>query len=612
MAVEKVIEIVARTEQAAKDIKDLFNDMVKQEKEALKQTEKLNESVDDIGKTSKDTQKGVQSITNGFKSMGLALKGLGIGLILSALSTLKDLLFKNQRVVDTFNTAFEALSIAFSDFFDFVIDNSGTVIDFFKGIFNDPLESIKSFGRLIKDNIIERFNSALEVAGFLGDALKKLFSGDFEGAWESAKEAGKEMVDVLTGVDGTVDKVADGFNTLIEKGSEYAKNVYEQAKANVELKNTAQLAAAEQARLVEIYDRQAEKLRQLRDDDTKSVADRIKYNEMLNDVLDKQEKAMISAADAQVAAAQATLATNNTIENQVALTDALANKEGVLAQIEGFRSEQLANRNSLLREQIELNNSISDAEKERRLEQLDFEASQEESELAKLDKMRERFELENEIIEEDIERKRELYAEGTQARVDAENEYLAAKQEINNALIANEQATSDETARIKQEEEDKKKFFSEQTEAAKIQLAGQTLNIIGELAGKGSAVAKGVAVAQTTIETYKSATSAYSAMSGIPIVGPALGAVAAGLAVASGLINVKKILSTKPIETKAPSASGGSVPSPPSFNLVQGTGANQIAEGINSQQQPVEAYVVSGNVTSQQALDRNASDTASI
>lgn len=57
--------------------------------------------------------------------------------------------------------------------------------------------------------------------------------------------------------------------------------------------------------------------------------------------------------------------------------------------------------------------------------------------------------------------------------------------------------------------------------------------------GKESALGKVAATAQATIDTYQSAVSAYKAMSGIPIVGPALGAVAAAAAVAAGLANIK-------------------------------------------------------------------------
>ena len=86
----------------------------------------------------------------------------------------------------------------------------------------------------------------------------------------------------------------------------------------------------------------------------------------------------------------------------------------------------------------------------------------------KLEKQRQALQLENQLIEEDIERKRELYLEGTQARVDAEVEYESRKQDINNALIDNERLMQEELNRIAQEgteiqiEEDEKKRQSQE------------------------------------------------------------------------------------------------------------------------------------------------------
>ena len=79
----------------------------------------------------------------------------------------------------------------------------------------------------------------------------------------------------------------------------------------------------------------------------------------------------------------------------------------------------------------------------------------------------------------------------------------------------------------------------------KLDLANSTFGSLAALLGKESAAGKAMAVAQATIDTYKSAVSAYGAMSNIPVVGPALGAVAAAAAVAAGMANVKKITATK-------------------------------------------------------------------
>jgi hypothetical protein len=69
----------------------------------------------------------------------------------------------------------------------------------------------------------------------------------------------------------------------------------------------------------------------------------------------------------------------------------------------------------------------------------------------------------------------------------------------------------------------------------------------------------------------------------------------------------------------APSAGGGgeggaaSAPAAPSFNVVGASSTNQLAQTIgNQQQQPIKAYVVANDVTTQQSLDRNIVSSASI
>lgn len=68
---------------------------------------------------------------------------------------------------------------------------------------------------------------------------------------------------------------------------------------------------------------------------------------------------------------------------------------------------------------------------------------------------------------------------------------------------------------------------------------------------KAQSIGKAAAIAQATIDTYKAATGAYAAMASIPYVGPALGAAAAGAAIAAGFANISAIRSAK--------ATGGNV-----------------------------------------------------
>jgi len=62
-------------------------------------------------------------------------------------------------------------------------------------------------------------------------------------------------------------------------------------------------------------------------------------------------------------------------------------------------------------------------------------------------------------------------------------------------------------------------------------------------------------------------------------------------------------------DTPQPQVSTGAMPRTPSFNMVGGSTGNQIAE---IGKKPVKAFVVSGEVTTAQQLERNAVSEASI
>ena len=579
MAIEKNIKINVDSKQANKNLEELGDTVVGVGKDA----EETNEDLKQIGSTSRASTPAVKGLGKSFNFLAGALKGLGIGIVIALVA----------KLAEIFGTSMETLSIVFSDLFETIFNGTEIAGKFMKDILENPLENIKAFGKAVKENIIERFESMLEVSGYLAKALSQLFEGDFVGAMDSVNEAGLEMVDVFTGVDDSVNKITVGIVNAVYAGEQYLKQTIKQASANVQLANSAQLAEAQQARLVEQYDRLAETQRQIRDNESKPIKERQEANDELLRVLEKQEEAMLKQAKLQVAYAQSQLDVNNNIENQVALTQALANEEGVLAQITGFKSEQDVNRIALMKEEIELNNSISDAERDRRIAQLEFQESQEEKDLQRLDKERLRLEEENKIILDDLERKRELYKEGTQARVDAEQEFLDKKQVIDNAVAVNSKATAEAEVQYRKDVKD-----------ASLQLASSTLGALGALAKEGSAVAKGVAVAQAIMNTYQGVTKALAETTDpTPTQSLRFGnAIAVGVV---GLANVAKILSTKPVESTAPSlAGGGSRPSAPSFNLVQGSATNQIAQSVQTGTRPTRAFVVSSDVTSQQSLDR--------
>ncbi len=634
--ITKIFEIITKTGKAEKDIENLSSEV-----DTLNTgLEKTNTEVGGLKKGGKafDTlKKGAKGVAGGFKMMGTALKAAGIGLALAAFGLLKQLFEENQKVVDTFNIAFEGLSIAFNDFFNFISSNIGAVTGFFKSIFDDPLGSVKALGQAIKDNIIERVKSALEVFGFLGKAMKKLFAGDFKGAIEEVNNAGAEFVDVLTGVDNSVEKATE----VIEKGvtalTEYTKSTIEQATANVELKKTAELAAVANQGLIEKYDLQAESLRQIRDDERKSIEDRKKANDELAVILEKQEKAMKVNANTQLQLAEVQLKKDaENVEALKAKEEALNELAAIEATVTGFRSEQLTNEAALEKEALELINSRLESEANLSIEQKRFNAEQIEDELKRLERLKE-----IDAEEKDLQLKRlqsviDSANAGTQAKIDAEIAYNETKQELEQQevlrakeiadakAVISKQITDDELANDeKQKQSDKDKAQQKiDNQNAILDATNSALSSIGQIADafagddeerakKAFNINKGLGIAQAIISTSQGIMNAYTN----PV--DVASGVAFAKSIAIGLAGAAQIATIATTQfqpsggggSTSPSTSteGGATTSPsqaPSFNVVGQSGFNQVA-GALGQQQPVQAFVVSGDVTTAQQLQNN-------
>lgn len=606
MAIEKKIDINVDSKDAEKGF-DKLADAIKELNQTFSKFQKTTEDgFDDVKDGAEKASKGVKKIGT---TLGNIAKGTGAIFLLSkAFEIFKGIAEKNQKVLDVFNTAFEVLSIAFNDFFNFIFDNAGGVVDTFKSIFNDPVQAIKDFGKSIYDGIIVRFNELVEVTGLIGKSFLKLIQGDFKGAFETIKEAGKETVDVFTGVDDSFDSTVEKVKEIGKSVVEYGKNTLKAAKENVNLANAAELAAAQQGLLVEKYDIQAEQLRQIRDEERNSIEERREANNKLLEVLAEQEKAMLSQADAQIRSAQAELDKNASIENQVALTEALANKQGVLAQIEGFRSEQKANDLALDREEIELTNSKLESESKLSIERKRFNAEQIDDELARLEALKQVDLLEQEQEALRLQAIVDNANAGTQAKVDAQivlDEFTEQSRQTN---LERDKEISD--AKIK---------LAEAEALAKSKTLGDTANALtqlGDIAGKETAAGKALSIASATINTYRGVSDALAAKTVTPFE-TALKFINAASILSSGIQNVKKIASVKIPAGYGGAVSsggaGGSVSQPPSFNVVGATETSQLAEAVGGQaQQPVQAYVVSNDVTTAQSLENNIVEGATL
>lgn len=322
--------------------------------------EKLNEGLEATGKTAEKSVGGVKKLGTSFGSL---VKSLGIiGLIVTAFEVLKEALQKNQKVMDAVNIATTALGIVFNDLFNFISKNLTPAVEAITNAFADLPGTFDRIKDAIVNNLEVRFNALIDTFGLLGDAIKKVFSGDFTGALEDAKDAGKELVDVYTGVENTVDKVVDGVDALVDATIAYTNSVIDNSKAIIFNKQQAELLELQQTRIREQSDRDAERQRQIRDDFTQSFADRIAANEELGRILEEQEireKKTITDRIAALQQEQNQLGSNFERRKEIfALNTELI---AVEAQQEGFRSEQQVNRINLIKEEEDAKIAIRDA-----------------------------------------------------------------------------------------------------------------------------------------------------------------------------------------------------------------------------------------------------------
>ena len=443
-----IVDLKVNTGSSAEDVKE------------------VKEEIKGVGDESVKTTKKVDDAKGAFGSLGSSIKALaGAGIILKIFEKFGEILSGNSKITKILAVATEALSIVVGDLVDFISDN----VDVIGDIFKNPLEFVDKLGQAIKENLIERFNSALEVAGFLGEALLKVFKGDFAGAMDAAKEASKELADVITGVEDTTGKVAKIGNAI----GDYATKVGKAALKNVELANTAELAAERLQGLIEKADRDAEKQRQIRDDVSKSISERIAANEQLGKVLDESQKNQLAQGGLLVQAAENNLKKDRTsIEFQKAKIQAENQLAAIKAQAAGFESEQLVNRTALLLEQQNLDktriqnvNSLFIAQKKANADLIidDLEKAK-----VKKDILLEEQTIEIKRLEENVA----LYKEGTQAKVDAENELALKKQEINNNL-----ALADiEIQKIQLERQAEDLEFIQSSELAKFDLKRKAID----------------------------------------------------------------------------------------------------------------------------------------
>ena len=556
----------------------------------------------------------INKLKGATQSWGAALKATGIGLVVALVGNLVAAFAETEGSMKKL----EPVTIAFEKIFGGIVEAMTPVLDALIELAISIMPQVTKVFRIAYSAMAAFFQSLGKIASAIGH----IFKGEWAEAWSDAKSS-------VTDFSKNYDTATENF----DKG--YAKTTKTQKKHAKDMTDAAEKARQEALKAIEA-----------------------RYK-LLNAELEMNKARELSAAETEEAKAK--------IEQEYALkSNALKNKElnekkalfkKESDEYKGYTSEQIDADRELLNKQTEYKDNerkkaeehhkaIIEAEKKYNQEKADIQAQ---SDTEKLDAWLLQQAKEIELLAKNEQEKQRLLIaldDDYQAKLNVINEKKKQDKLLSQAQadmdLANSQslsfadrlkAVSDRESLItsihfenekaktdfEKQNSDARKAIAEEEKQAKIKSLASyadSLAQIGNLLGESTDAGKAAAIASTTISTYLAAQQAYTSqlVPGDPT-SPFRAALAAGVAVASGLMNVQKILDVQ--TPGGGGGAGGAAPSAPQyqapqFNVVGNSGINQIAQTMGQEQPPIKAYVVSSDVTTQQALDRNIVKSATL
>ncbi|MDG3582048.1 hypothetical protein [Galbibacter pacificus] len=645
MAIKKTIDIDVNTKNAQKNVDDLGNSIDKTSKKAKGSLDGVTNAADNFtgglitkGKNLIGTLGGV---AKGFKGIGVAIAASGIGLLVTVIASVVAAFKSSEEGQNKFAKLMGVIGSVVGNLMDVLSDFGEVVIDSIENpqkAWEDFKTALETGYEFIKGQVIDRFKANWTIltkgveAGILSMRIKW---NEFTGDAEEAEQLKTELKEVQTEIEKSVDvinkrnqEIVNGFNAAIDKVKEFAAEVEADAKRAAEIANIRAAADKQERDLLVARARASRDVADLRakavEKEKYDVGERIKFLEQaatIEENITNREIALAQARyNAKVAENSLSKSTKEDLKEEAQLkaeviqleTKRLNLQRSLNSQISAFQKEAEAQREAekkakeeqLKKEQedelkrLESIQAIRDEFKQK------IEDAEAESEIEKLELEEERKIAELEALEASEQQKAEVVAYYQKMRTEAEKEEAKKREEI--AL---------------QEKEYKNDVLN-----AEADLLGQFSNILKQLGEKNKTLAIAGIIAEQVASVAKiisntgvanaKAAAALPLTGGMPFV--AINSIAAGLGIANSVLSAKKAISqlgggASPDSSGEISANNSSsAPNAPSFNIVGDTGINQIAQSLNNQNNnPVKAYVVGKDVSTQQELDRNIQATAS-
>lgn len=534
------------------ELKDALNDVEKA-------SDDVSDSLDDQGKAGKKSSRFFNTIkTKGvgaFRALKGAIAATGIGLLITAIASLVDWFKNTDAGIKVIQGSTAALGVVFNKISGVVT----TLGDKLGKLFSDPKQALIDFGTAIKDNIVSRFEGIVKFIPNMASAIENLFKGNFK---EAGKIAFDAVAQVTTGVEGASDKIADFAEDVAEVVTEVVEEVADAIESSnklVDAQNRLRASQREQAVETAKLNQELETQQKIADDTTRSYDERKAALDRVNAANEQLAANAVELAEQEKAVLEQQLALAATDEERREIKDRLAEAEANL--IDAQTQQQIVRLES-----AQLNRELDQEELERLQEQEDEKAA---------------------IAEEEAKRKEE-----------ARKKELEAIKAQNDAILAAEQAL----------------------QQAKAQAYQSGLGLAQALAGENEKlqnaiflVDKAVAAGKIVVDAVKAKAANLAYAAALGPAGPAYLTAAnqavnintaAGLATiaAATIAKFKKSSGGGATEVSAalPSVSTPNPTSAINYSFGQQAGEELVLNGQQTENQPIQTYVLASDVTSAQ------------
>jgi hypothetical protein len=581
---------------------------------------------------------GINSVKVATQSFGGALKATGIGLVVALVGGLVAAFSENESAMKKLEPIMEGMRKAFQGIFRAV----EPIFDIFVDLASDALPYVTQGIGMVYSSLMAFFTLIKEVGTGAMQILEGIFTMDTDKISSGLDSVTGSFAKTADSYTSSMKRFADGSKELTAAEKEALEKQKEKAEKEKELREKNLKDAAEKRRKLIEEDKKAleealsnelltfeERRKLVADDHLISKEDRKKFNDEINkderkaneehkkaiDDLNKKYDDIKLNREADTAVKKEELLYNNAKKEIEALAKTETEKNELLLKLE---AEHTINKAAAIEAD---NQAINELKQHYADEQAQKDAD-------------------TEVEKEELDYKKRLAEiakiEGHETEKAALIEKLN-KDHADRLLVAGKTDAEKQIALEKAKRDAKVKFATDTTNSL--------MAISDALLGKskaGMAVQKALTLTQIGIDSAaaigKASTLAnaegVAAQLAFPLV-PGIGTaarvvsyIATGAQVLSNVQRAKALLSggggggggatSAPVPampSAAPTATATAIETPtaltPSANVLQSSGINQLASTLGGQA-PIKAYVVGKDVSTQQSLDRNIVNTATL